>query len=343
MRLTRREGQPRPGFTLVEMLVVIAIIVVLLSLSAAAYFYWAGAQARRNTEANIRTVYKVAQSQYAWVVDQAKKEAPSAAVKALANNSPLSSDDPTGERARILWIKVRLMEAFPASYSEVNNNGSGTDPVFNFLYVNAGGTGLPAIPAGQRKYLNAYQRTLGNGALTQANNPASESSACLLMALSVSRGGSVLNPDQLGTSVQDSDADGVKEIVDGWRMPLAFYRFAWGGSPLLGAGQGIQGLNPAPSGSKTSLLADPLDPAGLLLSWPNNAVTNYRNTYQALFHAINNTPTSANYVIPVLVSGGPDRALGLPPPSQCANTSLLDNSGVSASLDDIFSYNLTGN
>ncbi len=47
------------------------------------------------------------------------------------------------------------MESFPATYSEVT---SPNDPVFNFLYVNAAGTGAPAIPAGMRNISAATSR-----------------------------------------------------------------------------------------------------------------------------------------------------------------------------------------
>jgi prepilin-type N-terminal cleavage/methylation domain-containing protein len=122
----------RRAFTLTEMLVVIAIIVILTGLLSSGVFVWMSKQQGRTTEGNMRTVNKVLQEQWAYVVEQAKKESPSSAVVSLATYNG-AFPDPGGERARVLWIKVRLIEAFPQAYSEVNNNSSGTDPVFNAL------------------------------------------------------------------------------------------------------------------------------------------------------------------------------------------------------------------
>lgn len=347
MRCARTDSLPRrPAFTMVELLVVVAIIVVIAGLLSAAVFYTIGGQQSRNTEATVRTAYKVLTEQWSYVVNQAKKETPSPVVKAMAQ---VSDGDPTGARARVLWTKVRLMEAFPITYAEVNNNAKGTDPVCVFLYGSA--SQAPAIPLGQQKYRTAYQRNLGSGTLYQDNTgtSATESAACLLMALSVSRGGSSLSADQLGKFVADSDQDGVNEIVDGFGNALAFYRFAWGTAPLPGgANGGIQGLNPAAIGSRNFALADPLDPNGLLLTWASGKGTP-RATFHALAHpiALAGSTTNTWYVIPVIVSAGPDGQLGLPLPYQLPGTASANPPGLAAqnltTRDDVFSFNLTGN
>jgi len=334
--------QRRPAFTLVELIVVIAIIVILIALTAAGYFYFVTSTQGRNTEGTIRTVNKVFQGQWAWVVEQAKKESPSQGVKDAATNTVANvpgCSDPGGERAKALWIKVRLMEAFPIAFSEINNNAAGNDPVFKFLYVDTG-NGNPAIPSGQRKYISQYQRAI---AINAAVNPATESSACLLMALAVSRGGSSLSPDLLGPAVMDTDQDGIPEIVDGWKKPLAFFRFAWGTGALSGAAGGIQGLNPAAAGSKGAKLGDPLDPGGALASWPTGPG---KTTFQNIAHQITNAAGTANYVIPVLASIGPDNDMvagvatpSLPLSSTCATTGLTAQSTVTEP-DNIYSFNL---
>jgi prepilin-type N-terminal cleavage/methylation domain-containing protein len=341
-RLPRR----RPGFTLVEIMAVLAIIVILVGLSAAGLFYFIGSQKSRNTQGTIRAVNKIFQEQWSYVIEQAKKESPSAAVVVAAGS------DPTGERARVLWIKMRLIEAFPISYAEINNNATNNDPIFLLLQA--------AIPANQRKGTDTYQR-ITNGAKA-ANNSATESIACLLMALSISRGGSVLSPDQLGSFVADTDGDGINEIVDGWGSPLMFYRFAWGTSPPAamvipgspGAPGGIQGLNPAPAGSKTAKLADPLDPGGLLLTWQGAGRTAFELNVHRIAGPATGAPTGTTtpptyYVIPVIMSLGPDqdKAAGvltpsLYPPTQCPGMGLQVQNAATAA-DNIYSFNLTGN
>jgi prepilin-type N-terminal cleavage/methylation domain-containing protein len=331
---TKSIAPRRQAFTLTEIVVVIAIIAILMALTGGVYFYFIGSQQQRNTEGTIRTVNKVFQTQWSYVVEQAKKESPSSYVVTAAN-------DPSGERARVLWIKLRLMEAFPISFSEINN---AADSV-NILLA-------AAIPASQRKNQATYQR-LTKG-LTAANNSNTESSACLLLALSVSRGGSALPPDQLGSYVTDTDGDGVKEIVDGWRTPLVFYRFAWGSGALPGrsgdppqAPSGIQGLNPAPAGSKAARLGDPLDPAGALFTWPGGAA---RTLFESNLHAFADASgKNANYVIPVIVSLDADRDIfaGTPtpslfPPTACATKGLTVQNASTAG-DNTYSFTLRGN
>src|SRR5260370_6586186 len=202
MRFARTIAAPqcRRAFTLVEMLVVITIIVVLVALTATAYFYFVGSQQGHNSEGNIRTVNKVFQEQWAYVVEQAKKESPSAWVVTAASYDGITNNaDPTRERARVLWIKVRLVEAFPMTYDEINNTN---DPVYQILNN--------AIPTSQRKNWQTYKRATG-GQVSSPKTTASESPACLLMALSVSRGGSVLSPDHLGSAPVHTRAHQVQE------------------------------------------------------------------------------------------------------------------------------------
>src|SRR5579862_8357268 len=105
----------RRGFTLVELLVVIAIIGVLAALSSWAVFAMMGRQQTRNTSATILTANKLLQTRWAAVIASAKsnKETPSTAAYALAGGNT--------ERARVIWIKLRQIEAFPQSYAEITN------------------------------------------------------------------------------------------------------------------------------------------------------------------------------------------------------------------------------
>jgi prepilin-type N-terminal cleavage/methylation domain-containing protein len=324
----------RSAFTLVEMLVVIAIIAILAALGTWGYFAMIGNQQRRNTESTIKVVNKVLQDHWKLVKEEADRESPSSAVIALAQ------PDPTGERAKVLWRKFRLMEAFPQSFAEIGTsivaNNAGTpwiywDPVNKVSY----------IPDGQKRYISDYQKNLANlvAAKTNSNTAsvpyaATPSSACLLLALTVNRGGLALNQDQIKFAVKDTDGDGIPEIVDGWSHPLAFTRFD--------TSAGVQTANPATGNvatpnnwTKPFKYSDPADPEGTLIntSWyfvtpPPNTPNPLRVLFETKFHAIALTAPPAanprsNYVLASIESAGKD--------------------GKMQTADDIISYQLRGN
>jgi prepilin-type N-terminal cleavage/methylation domain-containing protein len=276
----------RDAFTLTELLVVIAIISILASLAAWGVFATIGNRRARNTEDTFKTVNKLLQSHWRYVIDEANKDSQvSPAVLALAGNDPA--------RARVLWKKFRLMEAFPQTFAECN-------PATAFVYNNPSAAN-PYIPTGngfQRRYIVKYQTALASvGGSHQANT---ESAACLLLALGISRGGgaTALSTDQIGFAVGDTDADGIPELVDGWGNPVGFLRFPWN-MP-----------NPA---AGTTKYADAVDPTGTLInpSWyragpllsPNAlAVQTAFGTGGTSYPLM--TGTNATYTLPVIVSSG---------------------------------------
>jgi prepilin-type N-terminal cleavage/methylation domain-containing protein len=357
-------GRPiRRAFTLTEILVVIAIMAILAALGAWGVFAIIGNQQRRNTENTIMVVNKVLQNHWKFVIEEAKKDTTiSPAVQALA------APDPTGDRARVLWIKVRLMEAFPQTFAEI---GQPTAPPF--VYTNAFGTGvlIPPNTAGiQQRYIADYQRKItatqpwptpttptASTNTNTASTPfmATPSSACLLIALSANRDGSSLRQDDIKFAVKDTDLDGVPEIVDGWGRPLAFFRFPTG-SNVTSSGSDLQAANPAAAGAANKLYADPTDSTGMLLTsawlfaspFPNG--TNSRQLFEQNFHPVTwpfpavqaNNPLQGTYVIPAIVSAGKNGNMGLSFPSTTALGSM--NISVAADeADNIYSYQLRGN
>lgn len=313
-------GNPRSGehgygargaFTLIELLVVIAIIAVVAALVIGGIMKVSESARGSNTEATIRTIQKTLMEQWTFVVDEARKETGlSGAFAAMDSPAMFGPDTTGGERNRVIWIKMRLMEAFPESYAEINNP---------FPYA------TNIIPANMRKYNAGYKKALtppGGKAPNTSDNLSgqTESAACLLIALSVMRGGSMLNPDTMPANISDTDGDGIKEIIDSWGNPLAFFRFPT-------HNQDLQNTF-IPKGNKPNF-ADPVDPGGVLL---RHSFTNgtFKKNYEANVHQIASPFQAANanqgnmksaYVVPVILSAGSDSKI---PTSKIAAETRLE-------------------
>lgn len=317
VRSRLRSMPQRQAFTLIELLVVIAIIAVLAALAATGTMRVIEAQNESNTRTAIQTAYSILQKQWAKVVADAKKETPSDAVYALAGSD--------SQRAQVIWVKVRLMEAFPISYSEINGS---------FVYQNHPVQGTAYIPAGQRRNMASYSTKLGS--ITSSNVQA-QSSACLVIALSVNRGGAVLDEEKLGPFLKDTDGDSMKELVDGWGTPIAFFRFPTDNAEL-------QKLSPAKAG-RAATFKDPLDPDGTLTNsaWLADANTGqiFTTNVHAVYHA---GGTEVAYIVPSLVSSGadakpyPNLGLGLTLDAQSAKSNM--GSPTAQSSDNICSFQL---
>src|SRR5262245_2435066 len=123
-----RTPSTRGGFTFVELLVVITILATLMGLIVAGIFTTVESQRQSNTEVAMRTAMQTLDKHWKFVVDQASKESPSAAAKVLAGGTPPFGDDANLQRAQAIWIKLRLMEAFPVCYAEINDPSAGGVP-----------------------------------------------------------------------------------------------------------------------------------------------------------------------------------------------------------------------
>lgn len=311
--MTHRATPARAGFTLVEMLVVILILAVLAGLTGAGIMNWIDSSRRSATETTIASVHKALMQQMQAVRRKAETEPIPASVLSLAGGD--------NARARVIWIKLRLRQEFPVTYQEALQPHVGTPTL--------------QIPAADLPPLRGYVRALTDAAgKPRVPNTKTESSVCLLLALQQDRGGTALSADSLGNAVTDIDGDGLKEIVDAWGTPLMFFR-----SPTSSAE--VQGLNPAPAGSKAARFADPLDPDGkcLDLAWhgdPTKPPPTNRATVEALTHPIavpSSSPMTAHYTLPVIVSAGRNTRLGVT--ARTMQTAVTADEG-----DNIYSFRL---
>src|SRR4051794_30268812 len=117
MNTRRIKSSVRPGFSLVELLVVISLITLLTGLLASGIFSYLDSQTQSNTETNIRTVDKVLRQQMDAVLSAADKEPVPLAVQNMATAIVGGTvADPDLKRARVIWRTLRLVQEFPTTY-----------------------------------------------------------------------------------------------------------------------------------------------------------------------------------------------------------------------------------
>jgi prepilin-type N-terminal cleavage/methylation domain-containing protein len=346
MKLKKCPNPAPAGFTLVELMVVLTIIGILMALVSAAVYRVLESQKDANSQNTVAKTSDALQKHWIALIKIAQKENIPPAVTnpggagpqlGLANMAlgdlsaaPRSSAemDRAQKRMRLLWIKLRLQQEFPLTFSEATNPtpippqlvaGTGGVPFIN--PVNLVGTNLAPKPS--------YVR-----AIAGAGPGHNETSAMLHMLLQQSRGGYTFKVDEALASTEIRQyPDGLNEIADAWGSSIVFFRWptAW---PDLNsvAPTSILALPPA-IGQRQY---DPTDPEGLLsaaVTTPAGLVPWYNSVggqaFQALCHAV----PSGNYMTPVVMSYGRNGRPGVLWPNMAYD-------GTPDSDDNIFSYRL---
>jgi prepilin-type N-terminal cleavage/methylation domain-containing protein len=100
----------RTGYTLVELLVVLAIVGIIITLSAAAAIQILASTRASNTSTALLTLTDILNRQWGEVVRQAKTETIPQGIVNMAGGDQ--------SRARVIWIKLRLKQEFPMNFSE---------------------------------------------------------------------------------------------------------------------------------------------------------------------------------------------------------------------------------
>jgi prepilin-type N-terminal cleavage/methylation domain-containing protein len=296
----------RPGFTIVEILVVLAIIGILVAITATAASQVILRQKVSVTETTVLKVSRMVDAQWQAVFDDAMKDNsplytfylngdPTNATPALRFQGLLAMAGGDSNRARLIWAKLRLRQEFPMNITEATSVIRDNSAPIPFIR-------LPAKPA----YVSYFTTGLPLSPQRQ------EWALCLYLALNSVRGGRDAHLDQsLSTNELLDRGDGRPEIVDGWGNGLALYRW-----PALNAE--VDALCPQGPNARNR---DPHDPRGLLLdgAWWTSP-TGGRWAFEQLCHLVSPAPPAANqypvgeklqvsrarayYMVPVVASAG---------------------------------------
>lgn len=286
---TRKRTGPaaRGAFTLLEVMVVLLVIGLLTALTAGTLVRVMDSQKKSNTQVTLNKIQSQLTKQWSAYKDLFWRENPasvSGGSAAWNTAQTLAGNDP--KRARVIWVKLRMKQAFPQTFSEALNPAP-----------------LPALPT--------YQQALTALGITGSSAATApfESSACLLLALqqSVSGGGAKLEDLGVSGSIKAFDLGGGKTInafADQWNMPLQFCR--WPTLNAIPLGNSVAG-NVVPSAAN-----DPGDPEGTL------AVQSWQAAHGAQFvppsgichflPASTGAAPRSNVVVPLVASCGPDGA-----------------------------------
>jgi prepilin-type N-terminal cleavage/methylation domain-containing protein len=307
----RPDGGRRPGFTMIELLVVMTIIVLLAAIATGVYFKFIDVQQGNNSNTQLSKLRDLLQKRWNAELKAAQDQIKAGKVPPLV--TLLAGKDGAGNpdvrRAEVIFTKLWMKRAFPMRFNEA------LDPI----------NPLPPLPA-FKNALNGVVYDPSNKAPYTTKQPqAFESAVCLLIALQHDTGGGSVTMDDLGgASVLDftytdpvatlsKPVPGLKGLVDGFGSPVAFCRWP----------ARFTDLNPG--GSPPQLgNNDPGDPEGKLLEsvWLNDTTIwpplsppplKLRDAYQALCHPIPNQSGGLQSfkLVPVIASPGPDKKLGL--------------------------------
>lgn len=188
----------RPGFTLVELLMVIGIITLLAAVLVVAIGR-AGVTAREKaTTALIKKVSGQVQERLE-ALDRLKSQ-PQFAQEAqtFASQNSTSSSPMSVNQAKILLLKNAMKKFFPQSFAELSAMDSAEYAIFTANYNSS------------------------------KHNSDTESSALLYYMLTQGKGLGIptMDPGDFKSSdVADTDGDGLLEFIDSWGKPLRFYRW----------------------------------------------------------------------------------------------------------------------
>jgi prepilin-type N-terminal cleavage/methylation domain-containing protein len=195
-----RRPLARGGFTIIELLVVMAIITILMALLAAAVYKMLAAPPQKNTETLIQKLALALEGQWTAVITSARSEKIDPGIWAQCQ---AAAGTPDPQPAMDVYIQMRLVQEFPTSFAQAQGPGI-LPPIQPFAVTN--GQTAPFSP--------------------QGNNP-TESSICLYLALMVAHRGKEFDAGGLSPKeARTVPGTQLKGIYDYWDEPIQFSTYA---------------------------------------------------------------------------------------------------------------------
>jgi prepilin-type N-terminal cleavage/methylation domain-containing protein len=284
------QSRARPGFTLLEMLVVMGIIALLASITVTAVFRLQSSQKESNTNTHLTKIQMAFDQQWKGAIDNIKKQnypdgVRNATVDATGANNTA--------RAKALHMKLLLRKEFPQTFDEarLSTNATVNANPYNDASMNA-------------MYGTKTSITSAIGNLTP-NDPHLESAVLLYMFLSQSRGGASQNPEAIArTDLVTIGNAQFRVLMDEWSEPIGFRRWAFDAEMNFISNE----LNSSPLVAPTALANyDHDDPDGMLK--PTPAWAGYASVKQLFTSILPNVaePLDGRNRGPFVVSKGRDK------------------------------------
>ncbi len=317
----------RAGFTLLELLVVMAIIATLASLVLSAVFTVRESQMKSFNETLVNKLASAVEQQWIAATDQIREEPVPSWALTMANGDL--------RIAKVIYLKARLKQEFPVSFYEaIYPNANYTPGQSGAYQTSGGGADLPPKAT--------YAKALGALAPSFSSIPQPdlaigtpmgfESSALLYLSLSQGRRGQTgFNPDEAAgpTAIRTATVGGVtlKYFADSWGNPVRLWAFPYLNTEL-NAPPYLQNLTASgAAATQNQQSPDPQDPDQALLGFQSAA---FNNMLRA--DGTTNNPTLVN-LIPVVGSAGRDALWGV-------DYFHMAPDGTPDSNDNIYSYRL---
>jgi len=198
-----KDSSRRSGFTLVELLVVVAIIAVLAALLAAATLRMLTVPPEIATKTTIQKLGQTLNQQWKAVIDQARNEGVSAtaagAIPPAIWQALLQQAGGDNSAAQDLWVQLRLQQEFPQTFAQALQPPGGLPPKPVF-----------AVLQGQQIPTNSV------------HNQERQTAVLLYLIVTAARRGMNFDPEANLTVKEKATVNGFTYITDGWGEPIHF-------------------------------------------------------------------------------------------------------------------------